>query len=390
MRKVYFFLLFVFALFLSSCNETTPSTPTTQPTTSTETTSSAPTTSSTSTSSSIVQKPVIIRETGQGFDTIQEAINAASAGQHIDVSAGTYEEHITIDKKLYLIGADRNTTIINGGGTGNIVTLSSGADGSLITGFKIMNGSTAIYSPDTVAITIERNIVKQNVSGIDLAYASSNLIITGSLIEDHTANGLSLHRSVATPLISECIFQNNYDGMSISSINPKIVKCEARNNTRYGISCWGTANPDIGGGAQGGIGQNKIRGNASWDLSNQTTNAIKAENNYWDHTTATDIDTNDIYDDDENASYGAVDFDPFLTTTSLISLRTKSRLLHISPLFRNLFRSLFKGDLPISAIYLSCSFEPRLRFTYEELQRGERYPLFDEQYYPPLRMRTKR
>jgi len=356
MRKVYFFLLFVFALFLSSCNETTPSTPTTQPTTSTETTSSAPTTSSTSTSSSIVQKPVIIRETGQGFDTIQEAINAASAGQHIDVSAGTYEEHITIDKKLYLIGADRNTTIINGGGTGNIVTLSSGADGSLITGFKIMNGGAAIFSTDTVAITIERNIVKQNVSGIDLAYASSNLIITGSLIEDHTANGLSLHRSVATPLISECIFQNNYDGMSISSINPKIVKCEARNNTRYGISCWGTANPDIGGGAQGGIGQNKIRGNASWDLSNQTTNAIKAENNYWDHTTATDIDTNDIYDDDENASYGAVDFDPFLTTT-LQFLSTRSQGCSTSPPYSETFSALCSRATFLSrrSIYLAPS-----------------------------------
>jgi len=336
----------------------------------------------------VVQKPVTIRETGEGFDTIQAAIDAASEGQHIDVSAGTYNEIIRIEKMLYITGEERTTTIIDGssGGFGKVVHFTSNASGSDIRGFTIRSNNTkdGIVS-DVTTLTIGRNIIKENFDGI--LFASSGGI-SGVLIKNNDKWGLYLSGG-ASISITECTVQNNPTGMEIY-VNPKIVKCEVKNNTgNGGIVCGGTANPDIGGGAQGSVGQNRIKGNANWDLSNRTTNAIKAEYNYWDHTTASAIDANDIYDDDEYASYGAVDFQPFFAT-SLASLRMKPRLLLISSLFNHFFRSLFRGDLPVSAIYLSPSFEPRLGFASEELRRGERHPLFVEPYYPPLRMRTKR
>lgn len=66
---------------------------------------------------SVMAKPDIIRVPAD-YLTIQAAINAASPGDIVLVTSGTYYEHVTINKPLTLIGEDRATTIIDGNGTG--------------------------------------------------------------------------------------------------------------------------------------------------------------------------------------------------------------------------------------------------------------------------------
>jgi len=48
------------------------------------------------------------------FQTIQEAINAATAGDLISVAAGDYVEDLLIDKSLTLVGVDKATTTVTG------------------------------------------------------------------------------------------------------------------------------------------------------------------------------------------------------------------------------------------------------------------------------------
>ncbi len=60
------------------------------------------------------------------FDSIQDAINAASEGDRIIVYAGTYNESIVINKtSLDVFGEDKSISIINGGDSGNVVTISN-------------------------------------------------------------------------------------------------------------------------------------------------------------------------------------------------------------------------------------------------------------------------
>ncbi len=72
------------------------------------------------------------------YETIQAAIDAAAPGDTVYVRAGTYFEHVVVDKQIVLQGQDADSTIIDGGGSGPVVELS--ADGVTIQGFTIQHG----------------------------------------------------------------------------------------------------------------------------------------------------------------------------------------------------------------------------------------------------------
>ena len=71
------------------------------------------------------------------YTSIQEAIDNANPGDTIIVQKGIYYEHLLIDKSIYLIGEDKNTTIIDGSFTGTVVTIT--VDYVTVKGFSIIN-----------------------------------------------------------------------------------------------------------------------------------------------------------------------------------------------------------------------------------------------------------
>jgi len=62
---------------------------------------------------------------GADYTIIQEAIDAARDGDTVAVRQGTYSENIVIDKRLRLVGDDSSNTIINGSGSGDLVTITA-------------------------------------------------------------------------------------------------------------------------------------------------------------------------------------------------------------------------------------------------------------------------
>ena len=362
MKRFFLFsLCLVFVFLLSSCK-------------------SSSTTPITSTTTSEVHGPVEIRETGADFNTIGEAITAAEAG---DIYAGTYNENIGVNKKLYLVGEDKASVTINGGGAEKAVEFTAGANGSELSGVTIKNSGSnyGVYS-ENVSLEIKDCVIDDCYAGIFMANLTGSSTVDEVLI-DGVTNAFGAKGSVT---ITNTTIRNSLNGISCEQGSQKIANCVITNNRNHGVFCCNSGTPDLGGGALGSPGYNKIQGN-KWDVYNLQPASLKAEHNYWDHNTTYGIDHYDIYDDEEGGG-GAVDFTPFETSVLFSSLRMKPGLSSASSLFRDFFRSLFRADGATSAVYLPRSFETRMMVARYQLLLGR--GLTTERYYPPLRLRMKR
>ena len=94
------------------------------------------------------------------FHTIQEAINAASPGDTILVSSGTYYERVVVNKTVSLIGEDKYNTIIDGNYNGTVIEVT--ASNVVIEDLTAQNGERGIFLRGTRNITLTRNDIRNN------------------------------------------------------------------------------------------------------------------------------------------------------------------------------------------------------------------------------------
>jgi len=130
----------------------------------------------------------------QASVTIQEAINEASPGDTIHVPAGTYYEHVFVNKTVSLVGENRNTTIIDGSDSGTIIQVTS--DGVSITGFKLQNSGYGwtmqgvyVYRADNC--TIKDNTLYNVCHNVRLNYSRDSQILDNTI--DGPSNGVTMY-----------------------------------------------------------------------------------------------------------------------------------------------------------------------------------------------------
>jgi parallel beta-helix repeat protein len=177
------------------------------------------------------------------FSTIQEAVNQADVGDKIFVFNGIYYENLKIQNSIYLIGEEKNNTIVDGNNTGDIISIIG--DNITISGFTIQNcGNTPMYDAG-IEIKSEDNKIIDNIIryngefgvGIFLNKSSSN-ILKNNIIYENGNEGIYLENSKNNYIANNKIYSNGHCSIVISnSINNIIVK-NSINNNHCGISIW--------------------------------------------------------------------------------------------------------------------------------------------------------
>jgi parallel beta-helix repeat protein len=143
--------------------------------------------------------------TSNTYCNIQVAIDAASAGNVINVSPGNYKEDITINKQLTIIGAAPATTIIEGvidpTSPGNSATVRFASSSSVLAGFTITragnnlsdwnnpllnSGGVAIQGQSISGNTIRDNIIVGNRTGIDINDSNGHTVRNNIITNNHT------------------------------------------------------------------------------------------------------------------------------------------------------------------------------------------------------------
>lgn len=194
------------------------------------------------------------------FTTIGDGILGSSPGDIVFVFAGTYFEHPVVNKPLTLLGEDRETTIIDGGGTGDTVRIES--QWVNMTRFTIINGSGSIggasvrlsnarychLSNNTLANSfmglhlhsssdniISNNTMLSNIHGMRMEYSDRNTITNNSILLNSIAGIDVVISSSDNVFTYNTVQSNGWSGFRIGSGSSNTISYNSFENNRYGV-----------------------------------------------------------------------------------------------------------------------------------------------------------
>ncbi|MCG2826296.1 MAG: right-handed parallel beta-helix repeat-containing protein, partial [Thermoplasmatales archaeon] len=194
-------------------------------------------------------KTIYVGGAGAGnYSTIQEGITVASEADIVFVYSGTYYENVVIDKTITLIGEDRNTTIIDGNGTGDVVYIS--ADWVNVSGFGVRGSGSANIHPNFdagIEIRSSSNTVTDctcynNHYGIYLYYSSNNNITTS--VAYNNSYSIYLWYSSNNVITANQIY-NNEHGIELWYSSNNILRDNILENNTYNFCVYGIYGADI-------------------------------------------------------------------------------------------------------------------------------------------------
>jgi len=185
------------------------------------------------------------------YSTIQAAVDAASLGDTVFVYSGMYYENVVIDKTIDLVGEDKNNTIIDGDGLGDVVKIT--ADSASISGFTIQNsGSGGSWPNWNAGIVLYSNFscfsdnnISNNRIGISLIGASNNNIF-GNSINSNSGSCIYFYSSNDNNISENTISCSN-EGIYLDHSNNNFISDNTIFNTQNGIRIWNSMSNTFSG-----------------------------------------------------------------------------------------------------------------------------------------------
>jgi len=135
--------------------------------------------------------------------SIQAAVNAASAGDRIEVEGGSYRESLNITKPVVLAG--KGLPLLDSGSIGPALALR--ADGIVVSGFDIRSTRQTgirVLSHNNV---IRNNTIRGCLDGVRLEHSSRNSIVENDI--NNNTNGINLVYSNRNAIDNNSIRDNN-------------------------------------------------------------------------------------------------------------------------------------------------------------------------------------
>ena len=254
------------------------------------------------------------------YTTIQSAINAADSDDIIFVYNGIYFEHLSIGKSLTLFGEEKNSTIIDGGGTGDCIYID--ADRVNISGFTIQHSGSVLWVDTGIEIYSGYNIITDNsiiyngFTGITLDGSSYNTI-SRNIVNYNGDDAIVVYYSEHNNISNNIVDSNAGDGINVKlDSNHNIVSWNYIANNQYdaGIALYDSGHDNF---VYGNTIENQFQGiNSRFSAYNNSIyhnnfindtrsfsecdniwyNTTLQEGNYWTDYTGIDADGDGIGD----------------------------------------------------------------------------------------------
>jgi len=169
------------------------------------------------------------------YQYIQDGIDAVAENGTVQVYNGTYYENVEVDKPITLIGEDKDTTIVDGTGSGDVFYIT--ADQVNLSGFTFKNGSWGAQVQSYNNSIYNNNII-DNYYGIWTAYLAYNNTIKFNRISNNTF-GIWIDASYNT--ISDNIISHNlgYGLVLIGGEYNKVLRNNVTFNNKTGYEPMG-------------------------------------------------------------------------------------------------------------------------------------------------------
>ena len=232
-------------------------------------------------------KTITVDAAGGGdHTTIQEAVDAAEAGDLIEVKNGNYQENVVVGKELTLVGESNTLTVIDTQGEG--VAVKVAADKVNVTGFKFHIGSDFVDRGIEAKVVsnchFENNVVTPDDNNVPVGFYLEDVNDTQVLNNKVTAPnlGLLLEGSSNTRIAGNEFNDCNLDDMRIRECENLIIEdnqCSNANNRAIALvytNLSSIQNNVITGCGSDGIdlsmsNQNQIVGNQITDCTNDAS-----------------------------------------------------------------------------------------------------------------------
>ncbi|MGZ5435940.1 MAG: nitrous oxide reductase family maturation protein NosD [Pyrinomonadaceae bacterium] len=176
------------------------------------------------------------------FHSVQSAIDAAGAGDIVQVQTGTYTGNLILNKQIALEGINR--PVLRGEGTGSVITIL--ADRCTVKGFIIEHSGGDLTREDSgVLLKSSRNVIEGNelrdiLYGIYL-YGSAGNTLRGNHVRgrpelDSGARGAGLHLwDSPDNIIEDNSITEERDGIYVQSSHGNQIRRNRVTRLRYGL-----------------------------------------------------------------------------------------------------------------------------------------------------------